>query len=508
VSLCIPPFCVGAGSTGSLSVSQSKAMSNYASVTEQSGLQAGDGGFQIDVKGYTDLKGAVIASSEHALQAGKNSLSTATLTTSDIKNYAEASASSSGINLSSDMFSQGKYGAAKSIIGNALNNANESETSRGRTLSAVSGGVVSITNDEQQRKLIGLGAEETLGSLNRNVASTHASAQRQDVTAMKEVVEAERTIKQETIKIVSIFNDGAYRSRFKETPSFLKVVCPEGGNCVTEPDKLKRTLVTQQEVAANISLDMVLAVNGILNDEKRAAELAYQNAENLINPETGRKDLKPGTIYLMHIKPAENDISELIGVAYEKISNSLSYELANFLGYTNGVEIYSNALASRGNLPTASLGHSRGTLVQESAFTILANRSGESGSTYTNPNLTVRGVGGAVNAESYYAAAAKVQGPQGNRGKITSSYFSNDPVSTFTLSGGNPGAWTLQDLWQVFKTDNSMHSCYGTGGKGCTQVEAPVPGGAPGTPDGNAKLIQFKAGKMVNSNREPVAAWE
>ncbi len=508
VSLCIPPFCFGAGSTGSVSVSQSKAMSNYASVTEQSGLQAGDGGFQVDVKGNADLKGAVIASSEQAVQAGKNSVSAATLTSSDIKNHAEASASSSGINLSSDMFSQGKYGGAKSIIGNALNNANESEASSGRTLSAVSGGAVSITDDEQQRKLTGLGAEEALGRLNRDVANTHTSAQRQDVTAMKEVVEADRTIKQETMKIVSIFNDAAYRSRFKETPSFLKVECPEGGNCVTEPDKLKRTLVTQQEVAANISLDMVLAVNGILNDEKRAAELAYQNAETLINPETGRKDLKPGTIYLMHIKPAENDISELIGVAYEKISNSLSYDLANFLGYTNGVETYSNALASRGNLPTASLGHSRGTLVQESAFTILANRSGESNSTYTNPNLTVRGVGGAANTYSYYAAAATVQGPQGNRGKITSSYFSNDPVSTFTLSGGNPGAWTLQDLWQVFKTDNSMHSCYGTGGKGCTQVETPVPGGPQGTPDGNAKLIQFKAGKMVNSNGEPVTAWE
>jgi filamentous hemagglutinin len=78
-------------------------MSNYASVTEQSGLHAGDKGFQVDVKGNTDLKGAVIASSEEAVQAGKNSLSTATLSTSDIKKYTEAKPSSSGINITSDM---------------------------------------------------------------------------------------------------------------------------------------------------------------------------------------------------------------------------------------------------------------------------------------------------------------------------------------------------------------------------------------------------------------------
>ena len=97
----------------------------------------------------------------------------------------------------------------------------------------------------------------------------------------------------------------------------------------------------------------------------------------------------------MHIKPANNAISELMGVAYEKIINTLSYDIANFLGYTNGAETYSQALAARGKNPTVSLGHSRGTLVQESAFTILANRLDENGKVYTNPSLTVQGVGGA-----------------------------------------------------------------------------------------------------------------
>jgi len=257
-------------------------------------------------------------------------------------------------------------------------------------------------------------------------------------------------------------------------------------------------------VAENANPDMVLAVNGILNDEKRAMELAYQNAETSLNPVTGQRDLKPTTIYLVHVKPASNAISELMGVAYEKVTNSMGYELANFLGYTNAVETYASATASRGDLVTHSLGHSRGTLVQESAFTILANRPDETGKTYTNPNLTVRGVGGAADAMSYTEAAAKIIGDPTKKASITYSYFSNDPVSVSNLSGGNPGVWTLKDLWKVFSTTNSMHSCYGTGGNGCTQVETPVPGGPQGTPGGNATLIRYVGGKQVgNSGDRP-----
>lgn len=88
LSLCVPPFCYGA-STGSVSAGKSKVNSDYASVVEQSGIKAGDGGFQVDVQGDTDLKGAVIASTDKAVLAGSNSFQTGgNLTTSDIKNRA------------------------------------------------------------------------------------------------------------------------------------------------------------------------------------------------------------------------------------------------------------------------------------------------------------------------------------------------------------------------------------------------------------------------------------
>ena len=87
LSLCIPPFCWGmstvSGASGSFGLTNID--SNYASVTEQSGIKAGDGGFDINVRGNTDLVGGVIASSDKAVQDVKNSLVTASLTSRDIK---------------------------------------------------------------------------------------------------------------------------------------------------------------------------------------------------------------------------------------------------------------------------------------------------------------------------------------------------------------------------------------------------------------------------------------
>ena len=66
--------------------------SDFKSVTEQTGLWAGNGGFLIDVKNNTTLIGSVIASSDKAVADGLNKLSTGTLVTEDVKNKANYSA--------------------------------------------------------------------------------------------------------------------------------------------------------------------------------------------------------------------------------------------------------------------------------------------------------------------------------------------------------------------------------------------------------------------------------
>ena len=84
----------GGGSGGGLNINQSKINSHYASVTDVSGISAGDGGFDITVGGNTHLIGGVIASSA---DASKNMLDTGSLTFESIHNEANYSASSIGI---------------------------------------------------------------------------------------------------------------------------------------------------------------------------------------------------------------------------------------------------------------------------------------------------------------------------------------------------------------------------------------------------------------------------
>jgi filamentous hemagglutinin len=80
---------VGYGASVSGSYGQSEIEADYASVTEQTGILAGDGGYRITVRENTDLTGALIASNRQAEEEGKNQFTTATLTTKDLQNHSE-----------------------------------------------------------------------------------------------------------------------------------------------------------------------------------------------------------------------------------------------------------------------------------------------------------------------------------------------------------------------------------------------------------------------------------
>jgi filamentous hemagglutinin len=185
LSVCIPPFCYGTSSVSG-GIAAQHMQSEYASVSEQSGIKAGDGGFQVEVKGNTDLVGAVIASTDKAVADGKNTLSTGTLTSSDIKNKAEYDASS--INLSGGYgFDAGKggtsNGANSNTRGGPVNSVKEganastpivlfaSGSSSSTTYSGISGAAVTITNEAKQQELTGKTVEQTIAAINTDVSS-------------------------------------------------------------------------------------------------------------------------------------------------------------------------------------------------------------------------------------------------------------------------------------------------------------------------------------------------
>ncbi|WP_227791512.1 hemagglutinin repeat-containing protein [Burkholderia sp. BE17] len=162
ISVCVPPFCYGT-SSGSANFSQQKMHSDYAAVSEQSGIKAGDGGYQVNVKGNTDLKGGVIASSDKAVQDGVNSLTTATLTTSDIENHASYDASQVGLSAG---YGTGGWSAKPPVALGASGDANST------TRSGISGGSLTITDSAKQQELTGKTADETVASVNRDTSNT------------------------------------------------------------------------------------------------------------------------------------------------------------------------------------------------------------------------------------------------------------------------------------------------------------------------------------------------
>ncbi|NYF22157.1 filamentous hemagglutinin [Xanthomonas sp. JAI131] len=129
------------GGNVSGSYSQQKVNSSYTSVAEQSGIQAGNGGFDVTVGGNSHLIGGAIASTA---DASLNYLSTGSLTVEELKNEAEYKASSVGV--STDMASSAKS-AALGAAANALGNKGDSSGST--TKSDIAEGTVVIRNGDE-----------------------------------------------------------------------------------------------------------------------------------------------------------------------------------------------------------------------------------------------------------------------------------------------------------------------------------------------------------------------
>lgn len=498
VSVCVPPVCVGT-STASLSLSRGQVASNYVNVGEQSAIRAGDEGFQIHVAGNTDLKGGAISSTQKAVLDEKNVLVTGTIKAGDLSNHSSVEASSSGITLSSDMFTQGKYGLSKGLVTNGLNQASEDRSSEGVTRAVVSEAHITISDPASQRALTGKSTEQTVSDLSRDVSSSNVSVPMYDGRRVLADVEDRRIAQQAAIKQLTTFTDDAYRVMFKEQPQFYKVTCPPGENCTAKPEMVKAELIVGkpeevQAVLAKADPDSVLTVNGIFNPLDRASQLAMQNAEP--NKETG---LKPEVIYLMHYVPAMTVPGELMIGGYEKVLAPVAGYSNQDYSYVEGLLVLSkNAISESedsSGKSIVSLGHSRGTIVQMNANAILADRG------ITIPNLSVQGVGGAVSAEDYTKVAQKVVGTE-NVENVKYAYFNNDPVSV--VAGGNPGVLSLSEFWNVLTTPNSAHSCYGTGAAGCQQVQYLTPEAPKDAKQNNSSLIQYIGGIPYDGNMNPI----
>lgn len=123
------------GIGGSISASKSKIESDFRSVAEQSGIRAGDGGFDVQVGQDTTLTGGAITSTQKAIDAEKNRFTTGgQLSLSNLENKAEYDAKGGSLNIGAGLSLDGKLAPQGTSAGFGEDSGNASST----TLAAIS----------------------------------------------------------------------------------------------------------------------------------------------------------------------------------------------------------------------------------------------------------------------------------------------------------------------------------------------------------------------------------
>ncbi|HCL8993938.1 filamentous hemagglutinin N-terminal domain-containing protein [Escherichia coli] len=148
--------------SGYIAASRDKMKSRFDSVAEQTGMFAGDGGFDITVGRHTQLDGAVIASTA---TPDKNHLDTGTLGFSDLHNEADYKVSHSGISLSGGGSFGDKFQG--NMPGGMISAGGHSGHAEGTTQAAVADGTITIRDRDNQK--------QNLANLSRDPAHANDS---------------------------------------------------------------------------------------------------------------------------------------------------------------------------------------------------------------------------------------------------------------------------------------------------------------------------------------------
>ena len=157
----------GSLSNVSMSSSKGKMKSDYASVTDQAGIYAGDGGFAINTAEITSLTGAVIDSTANS---NKNKLSTGSLVVKDIENTAEYTSRNVGMSYNHVGNFKNLSKAGKDAVWNTLGTLpnllpDSSKSTFSTTKSAISNGTIEVRNANFNMQTLSRDTKDSLNKL-------------------------------------------------------------------------------------------------------------------------------------------------------------------------------------------------------------------------------------------------------------------------------------------------------------------------------------------------------
>ena len=157
----------GSLSNVSMSSSKGKMKSDYASVTDQAGIYAGDGGFVINTAETTSLTGAVIDSTA---DTNKNKLSTKSLDVKDVENTAEYTSRNVGMSYNHVGNFKNLSKAGKDAVWNTLGRLpnllpDSSKSSSSTTKSAISNGTIEVRDANFNMQTLSRDTKDSLNKL-------------------------------------------------------------------------------------------------------------------------------------------------------------------------------------------------------------------------------------------------------------------------------------------------------------------------------------------------------
>ncbi len=163
---------IGAGVSGSVNYGKSNINADHLAVKEQSGIFAGDDGFDVEIANHTDLKGGLITSTAKAEANHNNRFVTGTISTEDIQNHSNYDAKGFGLGVSGGFSADlglGKHAAAQgrtakdgkpmptgknSInVGKSLGYGSDDDSRSSITTSGIGTANISITDTAKQQSI-------------------------------------------------------------------------------------------------------------------------------------------------------------------------------------------------------------------------------------------------------------------------------------------------------------------------------------------------------------------
>jgi filamentous hemagglutinin len=206
---------VGYGVSASGDYSKSKINAEHRSVSEQSGLFAGDDGFDVQVGGHTQLTGGIITASQSAEEQGKNRFQSGSISQIDLHNISQYDGSSIGfgtsVAVSGKSLGQEQQAGKIQLSDVARQNpsgfssgyGHDSDHQESTTKSGIGTRNIILTDEAGQLAKTGYGTDKAIQLAYTDIRTEDASQQsgslknRFDAAAVQSELDLQRTVSQE-----------------------------------------------------------------------------------------------------------------------------------------------------------------------------------------------------------------------------------------------------------------------------------------------------------------------